>query len=197
MTLLPQRRRTRARKVEDEGRMSLVEHLRELRNRMFKAAIAIVLGMALAWIFYDQLFALLKDPFDGLREDAESRGLDVTLALTDVTGPFFLQLKISLGGIVFRAVGVQIWAFHPGLHKTSVATRCVHRTAVRCSLPAVIRLLSLPKDSPSLGHPRHEGVENHHLGNYLNFVIRMCWFSASLELPVHRAVKMVGVGISR
>ena len=78
MTMLPQRRR--ARRVEDEGRMSLVEHLRELRNRMFKAAIAIVLGMALAWVFYDQLFALLKDPFDGLREDAEARGLDVTLA---------------------------------------------------------------------------------------------------------------------
>jgi sec-independent protein translocase protein TatC len=204
MTLLPQRRRTRARKVEDEGRMSLVEHLRELRNRMFKAAIAIVLGMALAWIFYDQLFALLKDPFDGLREDAESRGLDVTLALTDVTGPFFLQLKISLvAGIVLSSPVwlYQIWAFvTPGLHKTERRyTLAFIATAVPLFLAGCyLAYLILPKGlSLLIGFtPANEGVENLiTLGNYLNFVIRMVLvFGLGFELPVFIVLlNLVGV----
>ena len=184
--------------------MSLVEHLRELRNRMFKAAIAIVLGMALAWVFYDQLFALLKDPFDGLREDAEARGLDVTLALTDVTGPFFLQLKISLvAGIVLSSPVwlYQIWGFvTPGLHKTERRyTLAFIATAVPLFLAGCyLAYLILPKGlSLLIGFtPANEGVENLiTLGNYLNFVIRMVLvFGLGFELPVFIVLlNLVGV----
>jgi sec-independent protein translocase protein TatC len=204
MTLLPGRRRGRARRTEDEGRMSLVEHLRELRNRMFTAAIAIVLGMALAWIFYDPLFALLKDPFDGLRADAESRGLDVTLALTDVTGPFFLQLKISLvAGIVLSSPVwlYQIWAFvTPGLHKSERRyTLAFLATAIPLFLAGCyLAYLILPKGlSLLIGFtPANEGVENLiTLGNYLNFVIRMVLvFGLGFELPVFIVLlNLVGV----
>jgi sec-independent protein translocase protein TatC len=187
VTMLPQRRRARGRRVEDEGRMSLVEHLRELRNRMFKAAIAIVIGMALAWVFYDQLFALLKDPFDGLREDAEARGLDVTLVAGIVlSSPVWLY---------------QIWGFvTPGLHKTERRyTLAFIATAVPLFLAGCyLAYLILPKGlSLLIGFtPANEGVENLiTLGNYLNFVIRMVLvFGLGFELPVFIVLlNLVGV----
>ena len=38
-----------------EGRMSLGDHLRELRNRIIIASIAIVLGGVVGWIVYDRV----------------------------------------------------------------------------------------------------------------------------------------------
>ena len=41
--------------ADAEGRMTLTEHLRELRRRMFVAALAIVVGAIVGWVFYDQI----------------------------------------------------------------------------------------------------------------------------------------------
>ncbi len=48
------------------GAMPLTEHLRELRNRLVKSGIAILIGMVIGWIYYPQLFSWLSAPFNAV-----------------------------------------------------------------------------------------------------------------------------------
>ena len=106
---------------ERSGAMPLTEHLRELRSRIVKSAIALVLGMVVGWIFYPQLFAWLSAPFNAVVDQARADGRDVTLALTGVADPFILQVQIAaVAGLILSAPVwlYQLWRFvTPGLHK--------------------------------------------------------------------------------
>ena len=101
--------------------MPLTEHLRELRSRLVKSGIAVVVGMVVGWIAYPTIFELLSQPFEGAVEQAQKEGRDVTLALTGVTDPFILQLQVAaIAGIVLASPVwlYQLWRFvTPGLHK--------------------------------------------------------------------------------
>jgi sec-independent protein translocase protein TatC len=101
--------------------MPLNEHLRELRTRVVKSSIAIVLGMVVGWIFYPDIFAWLSGPFEQAVGQAQTEGRQVTLALTGVADPFILQIQVSaITGIVLAAPIwlYQLWRFiTPGLHK--------------------------------------------------------------------------------
>ncbi|MFY9330748.1 MAG: twin-arginine translocase subunit TatC [Candidatus Nanopelagicales bacterium] len=101
--------------------MPLVEHLRELRTRVVKASLAIVIGMVVGWIYYAELFKILSQPFEGVVAAAQAEGRDVTLALTGVADPFVLQVQVSaLAGILLASPIwlYQLWRFiTPGLHK--------------------------------------------------------------------------------
>ncbi len=43
--------------------MTLAEHFREFRRRLFVAAAAVLVGAIVAGIFYDDVFEFLADPF--------------------------------------------------------------------------------------------------------------------------------------
>ena len=58
---MPSLRRQR----DPEGRMSLGDHLRELRNRITISAIAIVIGGVVGWIYYDRVINALTKPLQG------------------------------------------------------------------------------------------------------------------------------------
>lgn len=100
--------------------MPLAEHLRELRSRLVKSGIALLIGMVIGWIYYPELFAWLSAPFTGAVEQARAEGRDVTLALTGVADPFVLQIQVAaVAGIVLSAPIwlYQLWRFvTPGLH---------------------------------------------------------------------------------
>lgn len=101
--------------------MPLGDHLRELRNRLAKSAIAVVVGMAIGWGYYPQIFAWLSAPFTGVIDEARAQGHVVTLALTGVADPFVLQLQIAaVAGLIISAPVwlYQLWRFvTPGLHR--------------------------------------------------------------------------------
>ncbi|MFM8531966.1 MAG: twin-arginine translocase subunit TatC [Ilumatobacteraceae bacterium] len=101
--------------------MPLVDHLRELRSRLVKAGLAIVAGMVVGWIYYDEIFAWLSAPFEAVVAQARAEGREVTLALTGVADPFVLQLQISAvtGLLLSSPVWLyQLWRFvTPGLRK--------------------------------------------------------------------------------
>jgi sec-independent protein translocase protein TatC len=101
--------------------MTLTEHLRELRIRVVRSAIAIVAGMVVGWIYYPQIFAWLSRPFEAVIADARAQGRDVTLALTGVADPFVLQMQIAaLTGVMIAAPVwlYQLWRFvTPGMHR--------------------------------------------------------------------------------
>lgn len=98
--------------------MPLAEHLRELRNRLFKSALAIVAFGVLGWVYYDQIFDVIRRPFDEVA--AESNGT-VELTLTGITSAFTLQLNVAMFVGLVLATPVwtyQLWAFlRPALHR--------------------------------------------------------------------------------
>ena len=75
--------------------MPLTDHLRELRSRLTKSLIAILMGMVVGWIYHDPLFDLIRTPFDAVVAEAEAAGRDMTLAFTGVADPFVMQLKVA------------------------------------------------------------------------------------------------------
>lgn len=109
--------------------MPLVEHLRELRNRLAKALLAIVLVTVVAAFFYNDIINFLTRPIlesVGCARTFEelARTKDETCAQITINGlltPFTLALKVSLMAGVVLASPVwlyQLWAFvAPGLHK--------------------------------------------------------------------------------
>ncbi|MWB97825.1 twin-arginine translocase subunit TatC [Agromyces seonyuensis] len=96
--------------------MSLGEHLRELRKRLFIAAIGLVVGMVAGFIVSDWVWYALQGP---IRLIAEAQNAE--LVFPTITGAFDLRLKISLyiGVVVSAPVWLyQIFAFLvPGLTK--------------------------------------------------------------------------------
>ena len=107
------------------GEMSLVEHLKELRSRIFKAGLAIVISFAIGFAFRDPLFDILIGPYCDLPESL--RGASgvfnadrCTLIVTEPLGAFFITLKAAaVLAVVLAAPAVcyQIWRFiTPGLH---------------------------------------------------------------------------------
>ena len=105
------------------GRMSLGDHLRELRRRFFVAAGAIAVGSVLGWVEYDSLFNRIMAP---LRKVAAERHGLVNINFGGITQPFTVQLQVALfvGVIVASPVWLyQVWGFIvPGLTKREKRT---------------------------------------------------------------------------
>ncbi|MBJ7359534.1 MAG: twin-arginine translocase subunit TatC [Nocardioides sp.] len=99
--------------------MALSDHLRELRARLIRSSLVVLVAFLVALFFYDQLSDLIRVPYD---EAVRRLGgtVETNIVVNDVTGPLMLQLKLC--GVV-AVVGAspywlyQIWAFIlPGLH---------------------------------------------------------------------------------
>lgn len=113
------KRRTKKvrRKKDPEGRMSLGEHLTELRNRLVITAIAVVIFAIVGWIIYPWVFEALKRPFT----IAAAEGFPAELNFQGVGTGLNVQLQVSAytGLILASPVAMwQTWAFIvPGLHR--------------------------------------------------------------------------------
>lgn len=112
------RRRKRAPR-NPTGEMTLFEHFREFQTRLFRAVLGILAGAAVAWIFYDQIFAFIEAPFTAVVEQARAQGKQITLAINGVTDAFSLQLEVVLvsGALISAPIWLyQLWRFlAPGL----------------------------------------------------------------------------------
>ena len=105
------------------GDMTLVDHLRELRDRLVRSALAILIGALLGWIFYERIFDFLTLPYcDAV---GAKRG---TCALTsfDPLEPFGFRAQVAAYSGIFFALPVifyQLWRFiAPGLYRCLLYT---------------------------------------------------------------------------
>ncbi len=100
---------------DHEARMSIVEHLQELRVRLLRAAIAVGVGFIVAYLIDDDIFAALTWP---IREVSHGK---VLLIGTGVGEAFFTKIKVALIAGLFiasPAVFYEIWKFiAPGLYQ--------------------------------------------------------------------------------
>ncbi|MER5751907.1 twin-arginine translocase subunit TatC [Streptomyces sp. NPDC002088] len=122
----------RSQEKDPEGRMPLAEHLRELRNRLAKAMLAIVIVTVVAAFFYNDIINFLTKPildsvgcgkttFEELAKSTSNEKC-ARITINGLLAPFTLALQVSLmAGVVFAAPIwlYQLWAFvAPGLHRS-------------------------------------------------------------------------------
>ncbi len=97
--------------------MTLAEHFREFRRRLFVSAVAIVIASIVAGIFYDTIFEFLKEPFQTYADS--SPGVTASINFAQATSAFsnLISLSIFVGVVVSSPVWLyQVWAFIvPGL----------------------------------------------------------------------------------
>jgi sec-independent protein translocase protein TatC len=105
--------------MPDDARMSLVDHLAELRDRLIKIVIALVIGMLIAFLLYDPIFQVLIAPYEDIANDRTSL-TDVRLLQVDPLEGFGIRMKLALYGGIAIAMPVilwQLWRFvTPGLY---------------------------------------------------------------------------------
>ena len=51
------------RQQNPDGRMPLMDHLRELRNRVVKMALALIAGMIIGWVFFTPIWNFITQPY--------------------------------------------------------------------------------------------------------------------------------------
>lgn len=107
--------------TSEDGRMTLMEHLRELRNRLVKAILAVVVGTAVGFIYFDPIWNFLKQPYCRLPQAHQFNKDQCILVVNGVFDSFFVNLKVAvMFGLVVSAVFwiYQLWAFvTPGLYQ--------------------------------------------------------------------------------
>lgn len=123
--------RRRTEPADPTGQMSLMEHLAELRMRIIRSGLAIVLGSILVIAFYDTVMGWLLDPYADLcrRQPPDYCGQsfdpdtgEVLLFNPDPIEGFSTRLRIGFYGGIVLALPVllwQVWKFVvPALHKS-------------------------------------------------------------------------------
>lgn len=99
----------------DETKAPLIDHLIELRGRLLKSIVALLICFVVCFYFSDKLFAFLVQP---LKEAFGPEG--GRLVYTKLYEAFFVQVKIALFGAFFLSFPIitnQLWAFvAPGLY---------------------------------------------------------------------------------
>lgn len=97
------------------AKMSFLEHLAELRKRLFYSILSIVIGFAVAAPFAKEIFGVVAKPLTNVMAPGQK------LAFTRLAEPFVLYMKVSLiAGILLAAplVVLQLWLFiSPGLYR--------------------------------------------------------------------------------
>ncbi|MEU8516231.1 twin-arginine translocase subunit TatC [Kitasatospora sp. NPDC048722] len=108
---------------DPEGRMALADHLRELRNRVVKSVLAIVLITIVAAVYHKPIEHFLLEPLPQCTAETSGQyaGRCAQVSTIGLTSGFTWMLKVALTAGVVGAVPVwlwQVWAFvAPGLHR--------------------------------------------------------------------------------
>jgi sec-independent protein translocase protein TatC len=101
--------------TEELSRMSLVEHLEELRIRIIRSVIAIAIAFSICWFFVKDMADFLARPLYAVLPP------DTRLTFLGVTDPFIIYVKVAALGAVFLAAPAllyQAWRFvAPGLYQ--------------------------------------------------------------------------------
>lgn len=190
---------SRARQSGNDGQMTLMEHLAELRNRLIKSVVAVAVGGVLCWFFYTWILDFLLEPYCRTfpledRIDSALYGPEggCNLFVTNPLEPFSVRLTVAGYGGLALAIPVvlwQAWRFvAPGLyrHEKRYAVPFVVAGSLLFFLGAGLAYWSLPRalgflvniggpDLKSLFSPKP----------YLGFVIKMMVaFGIAFQFPI-------------
>ncbi|WP_419149457.1 twin-arginine translocase subunit TatC [Pseudoalteromonas 'SMAR'] len=101
--------------MTETAQSGFIAHLVELRNRLMKALMSVLLIFVALVYFANDIYAFVAAPL------VQSLPTNTTMIATDVTAPFFAPFKLTLFVALFAAIPFilhQVWGFiAPGLYK--------------------------------------------------------------------------------
>jgi sec-independent protein translocase protein TatC len=183
--LSPAERRSRR---PADGRMALVDHLRELRTRLAVSLVAIALGVALAYTEWQPIYDFLRAPYCGTSEGHRTCNL-YALGIFD---QFKVRLRVAfLGGTILAS---PVWLYQlgafitPALHKKErrYAAGFLASALLLFAAGTVLAYLSISRGLQfflTLGGPHINVILS--IQAYLSFVTLMLLaFGVAFEFPV-------------
>ena len=129
MTAPTARRKGKPERTPD-GRMALVEHLRELRNRLGISLLALAVAAVVAFFLREEVFDLVKRPYcqtDVAQQAAERSGEQCELYSFNPFEEFAVSLRISI--IVGVLASSPVWLYQLGAFITPALHRKERRYA--------------------------------------------------------------------
>ena len=101
--------------AEHDTPLPLIAHLTELRDRLLRMILAVLIAFIVLFPFANDIYAFVSQPLRDLLPD------DSTMIATEVASPFLTPFKLSLFTAIFLAIPYilyQAWAFvAPGMYK--------------------------------------------------------------------------------
>ncbi|MEY3994912.1 MAG: hypothetical protein RL690_308 [Actinomycetota bacterium] len=176
----------------NEARMPLLDHLRELRKRVLRSAIAVLVAFGGGWYFYDSIIVTLAKPVCDLKAAQQSGAASCgALYISGVLGPLDLQIKVALlTGIIISAPFwlYQLWAFIAALHRKEKRTSVLFVASATpfFAMGATLGYLILPVAIKALFGFTPSSISNLvRFDDYLDFVLRVILFvGLAFELPI-------------
>ncbi|MBT0586043.1 twin-arginine translocase subunit TatC [Alteromonas oceanisediminis] len=166
---------------------SLVSHLIELRSRILKALLSVLVVFLCLAYFAQDLYHLLAEPLLATLPEGSS------MIATDVASPFFAPFKLTLVLSFFIAIPYvlfQVWGFvAPGLYqneKKLVAPLLLSSTLLFYAGMAFAYFVVFPLAFAFFNSVAPEGVlVSTDISSYLNFVLKLFFaFGLSFEIPI-------------
>jgi len=182
----------------DDPPMSLVAHLTELRDRLLRAVLAILIGFIVLFPFANEIYGFVSAPLRDLMPEGS------TMIATGVASPFLTPFKLTLVLAIFMAIPVilyQIWGFiAPGLYKKE------KRIAVPLLASSVLLFYAGAAFAYFVVFPlifsffTSVGPENVQvmtdINSYLDFVLKLFLaFGIAFEMPI-AAVILIWTGVT-
>jgi sec-independent protein translocase protein TatC len=174
--------RTDEERTSDSGGMPFLDHLEELRWRLLKALLSVIITAVASLYFGEELLKFILAPAG-----------DIKLHFTEVTGSLYAYLKVSLLVGVMASLPIifyQLWAFvSPGLYrreKSIVLPLVLTSTAMFLAGAAFCYYIVLPlamKFLISFGSELLNPIIT--VNSYLSFAgFMLLAFGMAFELPV-------------
>lgn len=183
---------------EDKEELPLVAHLIELRSRLLRSIITILIITAVLIPFSNDIYHLLARPLIASLPATNS------MIATEVTAPFLAPLKLTLVTAIMLSVPMllyQLWAFiAPGLYKNErqlILPLLVSSTFLFSLGVAFAYFVVFPLMFSFFTQTAPEGVAvMTDISKYLDFVLTMFFaFGIAFEVPV-ATVLLVWAGIT-
>ena len=182
----------RAASHPEDVRMTLAEHLHELRRRILVSVAAIAVGTVVAFVFHSWLLHLLTRPYCDLPASYRLVHDRCTLVVTGVLDAFTVTLKLSLyaGLILSSPIWLwQVWAFiTPGLraNERRYAVTFVASSVALFAAGGAVAFVTLSNGLRFLLSFASGGIASLlTFDSYLSYVTAMVLvFAVSFELPL-------------
>ena len=179
----------------EEQRMPLIDHLIELRKRLFHSLIALLITFMICFYFANPIFDFLVAPLADLWQGEEER----RLIYTALHEKFFTNIKVAFFAALFCAfplIAGQVWLFvAPGLYKTEKGAFLPFLVATPLLFllgASMVYYVVMPVAWQFFASFQQFGAEGAlpielvpKVGEYLSLVMRLIFaFGISFELPV-------------
>lgn len=178
--------------------MPLVAHLTELRDKLLRAILAVLIVFICLFPFANDIYAFVSEPLRALLPAG------ATMIATEVASPFFTPFKLTLMAAIFIAVPYllyQVWSFiAPGMYRhekrlaipllaSSVALFYAGAAfAYYVVFPLIFAFFTSvgPEDITMMTD----------INSYLNFVLKLFFaFGVAFEIPI-AAVLLIWAGVT-